>query len=265
MKTINKYAFCFSLVFLLAGCSVNETTSSSITSSSISNSDSSAISSSTSSNATAIPSKEEGVTLETFTEAVNKLEEQTNNKKIRISYHIVETLEGSVPNATFRNRDSLPEGQTVTDLVLESRNNSAGDLKVITGQSTTSFSGNFTSGIYITINDWLSYHKEKRNNAAREAMPGWNIFHESLKVTPFNMWMVYAGNRPANASVEGTYLSYEEYERTFDQNGYCQTLLYREHTYIDGTYTANNISHEEPKQYKGTFDAVATATIEYLD
>ena len=209
-----------------------------------------------------LPEREPGVSLETFEGEIQKLETQTNNRKIRVSYHVVETLQGSVPNATFRNGDSLPEGETITDLVLESRNNSSTDLKLISGRANTNYSQIFQSGISITIKDWLAYHKERRSAAEREAQAGWNIFNECLKTNPFEMWMVYAGNKPANSGVEGTFFSYNEYERTFNDTGYCQTLLYKEFTYIDGTFSRWDT---EPKYYKGTFDAVATATIEYLD
>lgn len=208
------------------------------------------------------PSREGGISLEAFTDEVKKLEEQTNNKKIRITYHIVETLEGSVPGATYRNGDPLLEGETVTDLVLESKNNSSTDLKLINGQTTTQFADTFKAGISITVKDWLSYHKERRSAAEREAQRGWNIFNECLKINPCYMWMVYAGNNPPNAGVEGTFFAYNEYERTFDQNGYCQNLLFREYTYIDGTFSRWD---NKPQYYKGTFDAVARATIEYID
>ena len=210
-----------------------------------------------------LPEKEQGVSLETFTEEINKLEAQTNNRKIRISYHIVETLVGSVPNATFRSgNDPLPEGETITDLVLESRNDSASDLKLISGEASTRFSQTFTSGIMIGIKNWLSYHKERRSAMEKESMQGWSTFKESLNINPFKMWMLEAGDKPANSGVEGNFYEYNEYERTFDENGYCQTLLFRDYTYIDGVYSRWDT---DPKQYKGTFDAVATATIEYLD
>lgn len=209
-----------------------------------------------------LPKKEEGVSLETFTEEIDKLEPQTNDRKIRISYHIVESLKGFVPNATDRRGNPLPEGETVTDLVLESRNNSASDLKIVSGQINTKFSQICQSGIMIGIKSWLSYHKEKRNNAEREAQPGWDVFNESLIINPFSMWMVYAGDDPANSDVEGTYFAFEEYERTFDENGYCQTLRFRECTLIDGVFSRWDT---KPQSYKGLFDAEMTATIEYLD
>ena len=209
-----------------------------------------------------LPEREPGVSLETFEEEIQKLEPQTNDRKIRVSYHIVETLQGSAPNANYRNGEPLSEGETITDLVLESRNTSASDLKVISGQASTKFSQIFTAGIMIGIKNWLSYHKERRDAMEREAMPQWNVFKESLSINPFKMWMVESGTRPANAEVEGTYFAFNEYERTFDSTGYCQTLLYREYTYIDGTFSRWDT---KPQYYKGTFDAVATATIEYLD
>lgn len=209
-----------------------------------------------------MPSREGGITHEAFSAELNKLEPQTNNRKIRLSYHIVETLEGSAPNATTRNGTPLSEGQTVTDLVLESRNNSASDLKLVSGEASTWFSQNFTSGIIIGIKSWLSYHNERRSAAEREAQATWTIFDENLKANPFSMWMVCAGTKPANSGVEGTYFAYNEYERTFDENGYCQTILFRDFTYIDGTFSRWDTDHQ---YYKGTFDAVATATIEYLE
>ena len=252
MKSKQIFTLLFVASALMSSCSQGTT----------SFSDSSIKESSSSSYTPTIPTREGGVDLQAFTEAVNALESQTNNKRIRITYHIVETLEGSAPNATYRNNDPLPEGETITDLFLESRNNSASDLKVISGQSITRFTEAFTAGISITIKDWLSYHNERRSAAAREAQVGWNIFNEDLKVSPFKMWMIYAGNKPANSSVEGTYFGYNEYERTFDTNGYCQTIIFREYTYIDGTFSRWDT---DPQYYKGTFDAVATATIEYLD
>ena len=209
-----------------------------------------------------VPSREEGITLAAFTEVVNKLEPQTNDRKIRISYHIVETLEGSVPGATKRNGDSLSEGETITDLVLESRNNSATDLKVVSGQASTSFSQHFTSGVSITIIDHLSYLNTRRDAVTREAQPGWNVFKENLKINPFDIWMVESGNRPANASVEGTFFAYTEDERTFDGNGYCQIMMIKEFTYIDGIYNKWDVA---PQNYQGSFTAIAQATFEYLE
>ena len=252
MKSKPVFPLLFIISVLISACSQGAT----------SFSDSFVKESSSSSYTPTLPTREGGVDLESFTETINALEPQTNNRKIRISYHVVETLEGSVPSATYRNGDPLPEGETITDLVLESRNNSSTDLKVVSGQLTTHFIDAFTSGVSITVKDWLSYHSERRNAAAREAQTGWNIFDENLKVSPFKMWMLYAGNKPANSSVEGTYFGYNEYERTFEANGYCQTIFFRDYTYIDGTFSRWDTS---PQYYKGTFDAVATATIEYLD
>ena len=252
MKSKPIFTFLFVTSVLISACSQGKA---SFSSSQVE--DSSLISDTTS-----LPAREGGVSLEAFTEAIDALSPQTNNRRIRVTYHIVETLEGSVPNATYRRGGSLPEGETITDLVLESRNDSSTDLKVISDQPTTNFSGSLATGISITIKDWLSYHNERKNVATREAQPGWNIFNEDLKINPFKMWMVYAGNKPANSDVEGTFFSYNEYERTFDANGYCQTILFRDFTYIDGIFSRWDT---EPQYYKGTFDAVATATIEYLD
>ena len=209
-----------------------------------------------------VPSKEGGITLEAFTEEVNKLEPQTNNRKIRVAFHITETLEGSVPSAIKRNGDSLPEGETVTDLVLESRNNSASDLKVVSGQANTHFSQLFTSGFAIRITDHLSYMNTRREAVTNEAQQGWNVFKDCLRVNPFDMWMVESGNRPANAGVEGTYFAYTEDERTFNEDGYVQTIMIKDYTYIDGIYNKWDVT---PQNYKGIFTAVAQGTFEYLE
>ena len=260
MKRNIAFALLFVLGLSIGACSSNGSASSEQDPSS--SGLSSADSSSSFTPPVPMPSREGGITQEAFSAELEKLEPQTNNRKIRLSYHIVETLEGSTPNATTRNGAPLSEGQTVTDLVLESRNDSASDLKLISGEASTRFSQNFTSGIVIVIKSWLSYHNERRSAAEREAQATWTIFDENFKANPFSMWMVYAGTKPANSGVEGTYFAYNEYERTFDENGYCQTILFRDFTYIDGIYSRWDT---DPQYYKGTFDAVATATIEYLE
>ena len=257
MMTHMKRSLVFALLFI-AGLSMSACSSNPSYSINNSNSDGS----SSSSFIPTVPSKEGGITIEAFTEEINKLEPQSNNRNIRVSYHIVETLEGSVPGATKRNGDLLPEGETITDLVLESRNNSANNLKIISGQANTSFSQHFTSGVSIGFSDHLSYLNTRRDAVTREAQPGWNVFKENLKINPFDMWMVESGNRPANADVEGTFFAYTEDERTFDRNGYCQTMMIKEFTYIDGIYNKWDVT---PQNYQGSFTAIAQATFEYLE
>ena len=256
MKRNITFALLFILGLSIGACSGKGNLSSAISSSDMSNS------SSASSSSYSVPKKEAGVSLETFSEEMNKLSPQSNNRKIRISYHIIETLEGSTQNATYRNGEPLPEGTIITDLVLESKDNSASSVKVVSGNYVTHFSTIFQTGINVTLSFWNSYRNERKTAVTNEAQPGWNTYSESVNINPFNVWWVESGNRPANAGVEGTFLAYTELERTFDNEGYCQTLRYKEFTYIDGIYSKYDIN---PQYFKGAYSAEASATIEYLD
>lgn len=255
MKKNNIFAILLILSLGITACSNNE-------SSFNGESQASSIANTSSSASYSLPEREEGVSLETFTEEVNKLEPQTNSRKIRVSFHIVETLDGSVMNARDKNGDLLPQGETVTDLVLESINENASNVKIVSGQANTRFSRLFTTGFTIGLSNHLSYVNERRDAVNREAQPGWNVYRESLTLNPFNVWMVESGSRPANANVEGTFFAYTEDERAFDTNGYVRTMTIKEFTYIDGNYSKWD---EGTNYYKGSFTAVAQGTYEYLD
>lgn len=209
-----------------------------------------------------LPEREAGVSLEAFTEDLNKLSPQTNNRKIRISYHITETLEGSTQNAIDNKSQPLSEGTITYDIVLESKQNNASSLSVISGNFLTKFSTIFQAGINVTLSFWNSYRNERKTAVTNESQPGWNVYNESVNVNPFKIWWVESGTRPANSEVEGTFFAYTEYERVFDDLGYCKTLYFKEFTYIDGVYKKWDA---EPKYYKGNYSAEASATIEYLE
>ena len=207
-----------------------------------------------------IPSKEEGVTLDAFTEKVNELS-SLSQRPFRITYQIVETVVGTYPIYKRNGSELLEEGVYNTTLVIESSDGTQSKTKVIGDRpNTTSTADAFTSGTILDAKGWLSYHKQRRSflDSAQEG----EGFKETFYLDSFRMWMVIWGNRPANSSVEGTYFGYEEFERTHDLNGYCKTIYYRNYQYIDGVFSRWDT---KPKEYHGSYDFLVNGTVEYLD
>ena len=252
MKSFFRISALFVLSLTAIGCS-NNTSSNSGTSESSESSSASTFNPS-------IPSRQEGVTLDAFTEEVNKLEQSTQ-RPFRITYQFVETVVGTFPIYKRNGSDLLEEGVYNSTLVLESSDGSQSKLKVVGERpNTTSSADSFTSGTTLDAKGWLGYHGNRRRflDSAQEG----EGFEETFYLDAFRMWMVIWGNRPANSQVDGTYFGYEEFERTHDENGYCKTIYYRDYRYIDGVFSRWNT---QPKEYHGSYDFLVQGTVEYLD
>ena len=205
------------------------------------------------------PQKEQGLTLDEVTAIANELPAQ-ENRKIRYTYHIYEKLVGTYP-MTMAAGDDMPEGEYTLDLVTETRtHNLNADLNVVSGTPVTKMQKFYTTySSFITPKGWLSYHKQRRSflNSAQEG----EGFEERFYNNPLTLWMMVWGNRPANAQMDGTYFALDEYERVYNSEGYCVSVMLREFYYIKGTLSTYKSSH----YYDGTYEIIANCTIEYLD
>ena len=72
--------------------------------------------------------------------------------------------------------------------------------------------------------------------------------------------MKIVGRRIPNAQIDGTFYGFEEYDRTFDENGLVNYLCYREYREIDGNFKRYDT---DEKYYKGTYFLTVEARITY--
>ena len=205
------------------------------------------------------PQKEQGLTLDEVTAIANELPAK-ENRKIRYTYHIYEKLVGTYPMTMAQGGD-MPEGEYTLDLVTETRtHNLNADLNVISGTTVTKMQKFYTTyTASITPKGWLSYHAQRRQflNSAQEG----EGFEERFYNNPLTLWMMIWGNRPANAQMDGTYFGLNEYERVYNSEGYCVSVMLREFYYMKGTLSTYKSSH----YYDGTYEIIANCTLEYLD
>lgn len=207
--------------------------------------------------------KEEGLTLEQITDEINKIDPKPQEqRKVRYTWHIVEKITGNYYKAMLDSSE-MPEGETVGDFVSETRkHNLDTDIQLISGTPVTQmqqyYARNYTSSV--TPSSWLSYHAQKRQflNSAQEG----EGFIERFYTKPLTLWMRSWGRRPANAQMDGTYFSFDEFERVYNAEGYCTSLKIKEYTFIQGTLSSwNNGS----RYYDGSYEYTLTCAIEYLD
>ncbi len=260
MESITKYSVLLISIFSLLGCSQGQNSSNTNTSASDTSENISSTSSKTGTFSYNLPEKEKGLTLEAFENELNKLNPK-DARKVRYHYHSEEKLIGSYP-MTMDNGDRMNEGEYKTDIVTEPRtDNSDTSIQIISGTPTTKnqrLLTQYTSAI--TAKGWLAYHSQRRKflDSAQEG----EGFEERFYTGPLTTWMMSWGNRPANATMDGTYFSFHEYERIHDEQGYCVTFRWKEYYYINGTLiTYNNGS----KQYNGSYEWNMSCTFEYLD
>ena len=208
--------------------------------------------------------KEQGLTLEEITDAINQINPKPQeNKKVRYTWHIVEKITGNYYKAMLDGSE-MPEGETVGDFVSEPRTtNQDTNIKIISGTPVTQmqqfYANSYTSSV--TPSGWLSYQKQRRDNSAKNAQEG-EGFDERFYTGPLTLWMRIWGRRPANARMDGIYFAYEEFERVYNEQGYCTSLKIKEYTYMQGTLSSwNNGS----RYYDGSYEYSLTCGIEYLE
>ena len=206
------------------------------------------------------PKKEEGLTLEQITEEVNKYDSE-ERVKVRYTYHTEEKLTGTYP-MTMDDGSQMAEGVYSLDLVTEPRtHNLDTNIKVISGTPFTKnqrFLTSYTSSV--TPSGWLGYHAQRRQflNSAQEG----EGFEERFYTGPLTLWMMDWGVRPANARIDGTYFSFTEFERIYNEAGYCISFKMKEFYHIKGTLSGFMIGEH---YYDGTYEWNTTCTIEYLE
>ena len=254
MKSFAKLSVLAVLSFSAIGCA-NQAPSNS----SGSNASTSSLSS-ISSYVPSIPSKEEGVTLDKFTEEVNKIG-QIPAKAFRMTFQITETVVGTYPIYKKNSTELLSEGVYNTTLVVESTDGNLSSSKVVGDRpNTTTRADDYARGVVYTVSGWLNYHAQRRS-FLDSALDG-EGFKETFYIDSFRMWMVSWGNRPANLSLKGTYFAYDEHERTFDEKGYCKTVYVKEYEYLDGSISRYGSQYTE---YHGSYELALNGTIEYLE
>ena len=219
--------------------------------------------SSSSSYSYSFENKEPGLTLEQITNEIDRIDPQPQEKrKVRYNWHIVEKITGNYYKPMLDSSE-MPEGETMGDFVSETRNNNLDtNIQLISGTPVTQmqqyYARNYTSSI--TPSGWLSYHSQRRQflNSAQEG----EGFEERFYSNPITLWMRIWGNRPANAQMDGIYFGYEEFERVYNTEGYCVSLMIKEFTYMQGTLSSWNNS---PRYYDGSYEYTLNCSIEYLE
>lgn len=209
------------------------------------------------------PKKEDGLTLEQINEEINKIKPAPEErKKVRYTWHIEEKLTGLYPKMMLDDTQ-MPEGVIVGDFVSEPRNHNLDtNIKIISGTPVTQmqqyYARNYSSSI--TPSGWLGYHSQRRIflNNAQEG----EGFEERFYTGPLTLWMRIWGRRPANAQMDGIYFAYEEFERTYNDSGYCTTFKVKEYTYVKGTMTS---FMNGSVNYDGSYEYSLTCDIEYLE
>ena len=209
------------------------------------------------------PKKEDGLTLDQIQEEIAKIDPQPQEqKKVRYTWHIVEKLTGTYHNAMLDGSE-MPEGEIVGDFVSETRkHNLDANIQLISGTPVTQmqqlYARNYTSNV--TPKGWLSYHAQRRE-FLKSAQEG-EGFEERFYTGPLTLWMRIWGRRPENAQMDGTYFCYEEFERVYNEEGYCTSLKIKEYTYMQGTLSSwNNGS----RYYNGSYEYSLSCAIEYLE
>ena len=203
--------------------------------------------------------KESGLTLEQITEEINKIDPQPEErKKVRYTWHIEEILTGLFPKVMLDNTQ-MPEGKIVGEFVSEPRNHNLDtNIKVISGTPVTQMQQYYASSI--TPSGWLGYHSQRRQFLER-AQEG-EGFEERFYTGPLTLWMRIWGRRPENAQMDGIYFGYNEFERVYNEAGYCISLKIKEYTYIKGTMTSFTNGSVD---YDGSYEYSLTCGIEYLE
>ena len=274
MKRKITFIVLFTLGLSISACANNESSfnseSSSLESSILSSStaDSSTISSSILSSSFpsysySFENKEEGLTLEQIEEEINRIDPQPEEKKkVRYTWHIEEKITGNYYKVML-DGSQMPEGETIGDFVSETRNdNLDANIQLISGAPVTQmqqyYARNYTSSV--TPSGWLSYHTQRRS-FLKSAQEG-EGFEERFYTNPLTLWMRIWGRRPANAQMDGIYFGYEEFERTYNAQGYCTSLKIKEYTYMKGSLSSWN---NPTRDYDGSYEYSLTCAIEYLE
>ena len=210
-------------------------------------------------------SRPRGVSPDDLKEEAKNLSYASEATKVRITFTILETVTGSVPKTNRQGQ--LPDGYRNESVIVIER--TAGGGVVSDGPSfrTISFTNKetacdanvFESGTAVTLSGWLGYQGQRRG-FLDQAQEG-EGFVESLTRNPYKTWMYIYGVRPANSSVEGSYFGSEEYERTYDENGLCQTMFCEDVIKIKGTLKVWN---REPQYYDGVYKMTVNGVVEYL-
>ena len=209
------------------------------------------------------PKKEDGLTLEQITDEINKIDPQPQERrKVRYTWHIEEKLTGNYYQ-TMLDSSEMPEGEIIGDFVSEPKNHNLDtNITLISGTPVTQmqqyFAKSYSSSI--TPSGWLSYHSQRRD-FLKSAQEG-EGFEERFYTGPLTLWMRIWGRRPANAQMDGTYFCYEEFERVYNEEGYCTSLKIKEYTYMKGTLSSWN---NPTREYDGSYEYSLTCDIEYLE
>ena len=209
------------------------------------------------------PKKEDGLTLEQITDEINKIDPQPQERrKVRYTWHIEEKLTGNYYQ-TMLDSSEMPEGEIIGDFVSEPKNHNLDtNITLISGTPVTQmqqyFAKSYSSSI--TPSGWLSYHSQRRD-FLKSAQEG-EGFEERFYTGPLTLWMRIWGRRPANAQMDGTYFCYEEFERAYNEEGYCTSLKIKEYTYMKGTLSSWN---NPTREYDGSYEYSLTCAIEYLE
>lgn len=209
------------------------------------------------------PNKQPGMNLEQFTNAMSgKDAEPVGLHNVKYTFHIVEKLTGTFYKQ-MTDRSEMPEGEIVGDFVSQPRYDDNGKLlsiKLINGTVLTNTQKEY--GAYydasLSINQWLDYHAQNRRNYEL----GGNNFEEVFYATPITLYFRVWSYKTSRFNVDGKFFYYEEFERTYDDKGYCTSFRTKYIEYIKGAVSYWN--DPKPNYYNGSYEYTVDCTFEYL-
>ena len=251
MKNISKLLTLLSIIVLATGCSNNNNADSS-------NSVSSDASITSESSSAFIEG--EGLSLENFTNEVNKLGEIPTPTRVIYHYEIHETLIGTWYLATDTHGQRLADGTDVTTTATLTVETGASNPKPV-GEISTNAMRKLITDTPISIKSWMNYQKQCRDDAQNDQTGRVNNFQEKFAINPLKTYMLANQARVGDGTtVDGQYSNVQEFCRTFNSDGNVKEFTFKEVTEVDGAVRENG---EKPENMKGKWVVDLTCTVQY--
>ena len=250
MRNVPKLLALLSAIVLATGCSNNNNADSS-----------SSVSSNTSitSESSSAFVEGEGISLENFTNEVNKLGEIPTPTRIIYNYEIHETLTGTWYLATDTNGKRLADGTDVTVTATLTVETGVSNPQPV-GEISTNAMRNLVVESPVKITEWMSYQKQNRE-ASQQTNTSLNNFQEKFAINPLKMYMLASYSRVGDGTtIDGQYSNVQEFCRTFNSDGNVKEFTYKEVTEVDGV-VQRGIG--KPESMKGKWVVDLKCTVQY--
>ena len=201
-----------------------------------------------------------GVSLEAFTNEVNKLDDIPKPKRVIYNYEIHETLIGTWYLATNTHGQRLADGTDVTTTATLTVETGASNPKPV-GEISTNAMRNLIAETPISIKNWLNYQKQCRDAAQNDQTGRVNNFQEKFAINPLKTYMLESLTRVGDGTtVDGQYSNVQEFCRTFNSNGNVDKFTFKEVTEVDGAVRQNG---DRLENMKGKWVIDLKCTVQY--